>query len=181
MYNRLLILLFTAILTVTISAQEIEIPESDTSLSTESVDAKPTSGSTFANRYYNEEIFEARWKRESAIYKEAGIADDKIEKIRELNHQQWKARGNGEKLNYPELVRKRAELLSPAEPLEVKQIRDKNIGKVLSERLGDDKDTDTSHATELKKSRESTTYTAVEESTKSLTANDSKTSSVKNP
>lgn len=180
MYNRLLILLLTAILTASVSAQDIEIPESDTSVSTKSIDAKPTSGSTLANRYYNDDIFEARWKREAAIYKEAGIADDKIEKVHDLNHQLWKARGNGEKLNYPELVRKRAQLLTPAELLKVRQIRDKSIGKVLTEKLGDDNDADTSGVTNLKKSEKSTTRTAAEESTKSLTSNDLKTSSVTN-
>src|SRR5690606_28297108 len=64
------------------------------------------------SQYFTPDRFEERWTKEKEMYEEAGISEDKIEKLRELNQSTWDARAAGEKINFQDLNRKQSEILS---------------------------------------------------------------------
>lgn len=85
-------------------------------------------------RNFSEENFEKRWEMEEGLYKEAGISEEKIARLKEINKKMWDARAKGEKTNFEELSRQRQEVLSSEEIEKLRNTRRNMIQQKLNER-----------------------------------------------
>jgi len=131
-------LLLCAALAVTSSvafAQETT-PEGENTTATAQL--ATTASAAMANNF-TQEAFEKRWKLEESMYKEAGISEDKIAKLYEINQTLWKARSSGEKIDFPALSRQRSEILTKEDMKKLMDVRRNMVNKRL--------DSDTSETT----------------------------------
>lgn len=87
-------------------------------------------------RNFSEENFNKRWATEESVYSEAGVSEENIAKLREINYTQWKAIGAGQRGNVQEVTRAMRELLTPEQFQEVREIRKRNINSHLSRGRG---------------------------------------------
>lgn len=85
--------------------------------------AASTTGSRYMAQRYSQENFDRSWKVESDMMKEAGISDEKIEKMHEITKKMWDARAKGETADWQELVKERAAVLSPEDMQKFREAR----------------------------------------------------------
>jgi len=109
-------------------AQEATSPA--TGNTTASAQRATTASAAMANNF-TQEAFEKRWKLEESMYKEAGISDDKITKLYEINQTLWKARASGEKIDFPALSRQRSEILTQDDMKKLMEVRRNMVNKRL--------------------------------------------------
>lgn len=91
---------------------------------------------TAARRQFTQQMFEERWKNEENMYREAGISEDKIQKLRDLNSRMWEARSSGERSDFQTIMRERAEILTQQEVEKIREIRRSQIEKELGRPVG---------------------------------------------
>lgn len=77
------------------------------------------------------EMFERRWASEEQLYKEAGIPDEKIQKIKTINQKVWNARANGEKIDFHELNRERQAIFTEEETKKYRDLLQQRIPENL--------------------------------------------------
>ena len=92
---------------------------------------EPTSASEAAAKHFGQENFEKRWAAEEKMYKDAGISQEKIDKLREMNEKIWKARASGEKIDFKALSDERAKILSKEDMQKFRQLRTKAVQEAL--------------------------------------------------
>ena len=90
--------------------------------------------SPLGNRGLTAEHFEKRWAQEEKVYKEAGISDEKIAKLKEINQKIWDARANGEKVDFRELNRQRTDVLTEEEMKSYREVLNSRIPEQLRNR-----------------------------------------------
>lgn len=94
-----------------------------------------TTGTAAASRF-TQEMFEKRWQTEEATYRDAGISEEKIQKLHDLNQKVWEARNAGKRSEYQEIMKQRAEILDSEEIEKVREARRKKIEEQLGHELG---------------------------------------------
>lgn len=87
-------------------------------------------GNTTATAF-SAESFEQRWEKEAEMYREAGIAEEKIEQLRQLNQETWDARASGNRVDFQQLSRKRAAILTREEVQKLRDVRRQKIDSTL--------------------------------------------------
>lgn len=97
--------------------------------------AAATTGTANSQRF-TQEMFEKRWQTEEATYRDAGISEEKIQKLHELNKRVWEARNAGKRSEYQEIMKERAEILNPSEIEKMREARRKKIEEQLGHQLG---------------------------------------------
>jgi hypothetical protein len=80
--------------------------------------------------------FKERWQKEEQMYKDAGLSEEKIEKLRQLSQETWNARAGGEKIDFQDLKRKRAELLDAEDMKKLREVRRQTINETLEQKDG---------------------------------------------
>ncbi len=92
-----------------------------------------TTASEMIQRSFSQENFDKRWETEVQMYKDAGISEEKIQKLKDINQKMWNARAKGESADFQELSRQRREILSPDEIEKLRNTRRDMIQKRMSE------------------------------------------------
>ncbi len=95
-----------------------------------------TTTMTAARRQFTQQMFEERWKNEEKMYREAGISEEKIKKLRDLNSRTWEARSSGERSDFQTIMRERAEILTQEEVEKIRNIRRSQIESELGRPVG---------------------------------------------
>lgn len=90
-----------------------------------------TTTMTAARRQFTQQMFEERWKNEENMYREAGISEEKIQKLRDLNSRMWEARSAGERSDFQTIMRERSEILTQQEIEKIRDIRRNQIENEL--------------------------------------------------
>lgn len=89
-----------------------------------------------AARLFTQEQFEKRWKVEEQMYKDAGIGEEKIKKLHDLNAEVWKARAEGNKADFQKIMKERQQVLSQEEVQKIRDLRRKKMESQLGKRRG---------------------------------------------
>ncbi len=97
-------------------------------------DAGGTSMSALMARNFSEEKLQARWNTEEKLYRDAGIPEEKIKKLHELNVATWKAMASGEKTDYQAYIRERNALLTQEEMQKLRTTQREAIAKRVGQR-----------------------------------------------
>lgn len=92
-------------------------------------DAASTSMSALMAKNFSEEHLQVRWKAEEQLYKDAGIPEEKIQKLHDLNVATWRAMGAGEKTDYQSFIRERNAVLTPEEMQKLRTTQREAIAK----------------------------------------------------
>jgi hypothetical protein len=70
-------------------------------------------------------VMERMWTMREKSYRDAGISDDRIEKLKELELKAYTAAQNGEKLDYKALREERSRIITPEEDKKLQEARAK--------------------------------------------------------
>jgi len=119
---------------VAVAQPEAATPGAAAAQSTETVVRNATTTAS-ASRLFTPEAFEARWKVEEKSYRDAGISEEKISKLHELQSRIWKARAEGGKVDFPAIMKERAAVLNDEEIQKIRDLRRKQIEEQLGAQL----------------------------------------------
>lgn len=92
-------------------------------------DAAGTSMSALMAKNFSEEKLQERWKAEEKLYQDAGISEEKIQKLHDLNLSTWRAMAAGEKTDYQGFLRERNAVLTPEEMQNLRKAQRDAIAK----------------------------------------------------
>jgi hypothetical protein len=98
--------------------------------------------------HFTTETFNRMYDQAAEIYRKAGIPEEKIQKLRELDMKAWSAQTNGEKIDYSAIRKERMNVLTPEEIDKLRQFRMQGRGT----RGANGETTGTRHTTETKAS-----------------------------
>lgn len=93
---------------------------------------KATTATRPTSRLFTQEQFEQRWEKESQMYRDAGIDEDKIKEIHDLNSRVWKARAEGNKADFQKIMKERQQILTQEEIGKIRDLRRKQMDKILA-------------------------------------------------
>ena len=125
--KHLLLCAALAVVTTVAFAQETSPAAGNT---TAAAQRATTASEAIANNF-TQEAFEKRWKLEESMYKEAGISEDKIKKLYDINQKLWNSRASGEKIDFPALSRQRSEILTKEDTTKLMEVRRNMMNKRL--------------------------------------------------
>jgi len=73
--------------------------------------------------HFTTETFNRMYDQAAQIYRKAGIPEEKIQKLRELDMKAWSAQTNGEKIDYSAIRKERMNVLTPEEIDKLREFR----------------------------------------------------------
>lgn len=119
---------FAIMLGCSMAVAQTTAPASSNAATTATERANP------AARLFTQEQFEKRWKVEEQMYKDAGISEEKIQKLHDLNSEVWKARADGSKADFQKIMKERQKVLSQEEVQKIRDMRREKMESQLAER-----------------------------------------------